>query len=79
MNAIKDVDKLEGQLKPGRPFATFHVKFSAIVLKPFKNEVIEAQVTEVNKVGIFCDAGPLRVFVSKHVSDCFTLIYRKPV
>lgn len=46
---------------------SFEVKYKAIVLKPFKNEVMDAVVESVNKMGFFANVGPLQVFVSNHV------------
>ncbi len=40
----------------------------AIVFRPFKGEVLDAIVTQVNKVGLFTQIGPLSCFVSRHVS-----------
>ena len=39
----------------------------AIVFRPFKGEVLDAIVTQVNKVGLFTQIGPLSCFVSRHV------------
>merc|ERR1719387_2561853 len=50
----------------GAGFVTFPIRFTAVVFRPFKGEVLDAVVTTVNKLGFFADAGPLSVFVSKH-------------
>ena len=47
--------------------ATFPMRFNAIVFRPFKGEVFDAVVTQVNKLGFFAQVGPLQVFVSKHL------------
>ncbi|ELA45920.1 hypothetical protein VCUG_02589 [Vavraia culicis subsp. floridensis] len=44
----------------------FKVKYTAITLKPVRNEVIEAKVDEVNKMGLFAHIGPLSIFVSNY-------------
>jgi len=44
-------------------------RYRAIVFKPFKGEVLDAVVGEVNKMGFFAEAGPLNVFVSSHLID----------
>lgn len=52
-------------------FCCLHESLSvhkAVVFRPFKGEVLDAQVTRVNKVGIFTQIGPLACFISKHVS-----------
>lgn len=47
-------------------FATFTISFQAISFRPFKNEVIDAQVTNVTQVGIFANVGPFGLFISQH-------------
>ncbi|KAJ1958992.1 hypothetical protein GGI12_004574, partial [Dipsacomyces acuminosporus] len=56
-----------GKILPGTGAAEFDVRYSAIVYKPFKNEVVDAVVSTVNKMGFFADVGPLQVFVSQHL------------
>ena len=43
-----------------------NARYSAILLRPFKNEVLDCVVTHVNELGFFTEAGPLNVFVSRH-------------
>ncbi|KAL5112785.1 DNA-directed RNA polymerase II subunit RPB7 [Taenia crassiceps] len=38
-------------LLPGRGFVQYHIVYRAIVFRPFKGEVVDAVVTQVNKVG----------------------------
>ncbi|KAJ1825879.1 DNA-directed RNA polymerase II subunit, partial [Coemansia sp. RSA 2599] len=54
-----------GKIIPGHGSAEFEVKYSAILFKPFKNEVIDASVHTVSKVGFFASAGPLEIFISR--------------
>eukprot|EP00033_Pygsuia_biforma_P002330 GCRY01002578.1.p1 GENE.GCRY01002578.1~~GCRY01002578.1.p1 ORF type:complete len:171 (-),score=20.33 GCRY01002578.1:69-581(-) len=56
-----------GKVKEGSGFAVFPVKYQAVVYKPFRGEVVDAVVTQVNKFGFFAEAGPFRVFVSEKV------------
>merc|ERR1719231_1743322 len=51
----------------GGGLATFPMRFNAIVFRPFKGEVFDAVVTQVNKLGFFAQVGPLQIFVSKHL------------
>ncbi|GAX74602.1 hypothetical protein CEUSTIGMA_g2050.t1 [Chlamydomonas eustigma] len=51
----------------GTGFATFKVKYLAVVCRPHKGEVIDCVVTSVNKMGFFAEAGPLQIFVSNHL------------
>ena len=44
----------------------FNVKYTALLLRPFINEVLDAVVSQCNPLGFFAFAGPLRIFVSKH-------------
>jgi len=48
-------------------FVVYPVKYTAIVFRPFKGEVVDAVVTQVNKVGMFAEIGPLSCFISHHV------------
>jgi len=51
-------------------FATFVIEYVAIVFKPFRNEVMDGVVSDVNKLGFFCYVGPLQIFISRHqISD----------
>lgn len=45
---------------------TFLAEYSALTLYPKKNEVVNAIVHEINKMGVFCFIGPFSVFVSTH-------------
>jgi DNA-directed RNA polymerase II subunit RPB7 len=44
----------------------FFVKYTALLLRPFINEVLDATVSICSPLGFFAFVGPLRVFVSKH-------------
>jgi len=44
----------------------FTVKYTALLLRPFVNEVLDAVVSQCNPLGFFAFVGPLRIFVSKH-------------
>lgn len=65
--AVTTIDNIgAGIIQSGRGFVVYPVKYKAIVFRPFKGEVVDAIVTQVNKVGLFCEIGPLSCFVSKH-------------
>lgn len=65
--AVTTIDNIGlGALQQGRGFALYPVKYKAIVFRPFKGEVLDAIVTQVNKVGLFTQIGPLSCFVSRH-------------
>lgn len=36
------------------------------MFRPFKGEVLDAVVSQVNKIGLRCEIGPLECFVSRH-------------
>jgi len=44
----------------------FYVGYTALLLRPFLNEVLDATVSQCNPLGFFAFVGPLRIFVSKH-------------
>merc|ERR1739838_536830 len=45
----------DGEILPGRGFCRFPIKYKAIVFRPFKGEVVDGVVTQVNKVGLMVD------------------------
>ena len=55
-----------GLIQPGRGFVVYPVEYRAIVFRPFKGEVLDAVVSQVNKIGLRCEIGPLECFVSRH-------------
>jgi DNA-directed RNA polymerase subunit E'/Rpb7 len=50
----------------GSGFVSYPVKYKAIVFRPFKGQVVDATVDQVNKLGMFCNIGPVSSFVSRH-------------
>ncbi|XP_019631079.1 PREDICTED: DNA-directed RNA polymerase II subunit RPB7-like [Branchiostoma belcheri] len=65
--AVTTIDNIGvGAIQPGRGFVLYPVKYKAIVFRPFKGEVVDAVVTQVNKVGLFTEVGPMSCFVSRH-------------
>lgn len=58
------IDIGRGRVIPTSGSAEFEVKYRAVVWKPFKGEVVDGIVTDVNKMGIFADVGPINVFIS---------------
>jgi len=44
---------LQGLIREGTGFARFNVTYSCVVFRPFKGEVLDTVVTQVNKVGVF--------------------------
>jgi DNA-directed RNA polymerase subunit E'/Rpb7 len=49
--AVTTIDNIgDGLIQPGRGFVVYPVKYKAIVFRPFKGEVLDAVVTQVNKV-----------------------------
>eukprot|EP01083_Nonionella_stella_P011016 31315_1 len=63
------VTKIQG-MSPGHlddttGFAHYTVRYLSVVFRPFRNEVLFAEVSMVNQNGFFAQAGPLQIFVSK--------------
>lgn len=51
MIAVTAIDSIgAGLIQPGQGFVVYPVKYKAIVFRPFKGEVLDAIVTQVNKV-----------------------------
>lgn len=61
------IDVGQGKVIPGSGLAEFNSTYQAVVLKPFKGEVMDAKITNVNKMGFFAEVGPLNIFVSSHL------------
>lgn len=56
----------DGVIQSGTGFVTYPIKYKAVVFRPFKGEVLDAVVSQINKVGIFTEIGPLSCFISRH-------------
>lgn len=51
--AVTTIDNIgAGLILPGQGFVVYPVKYKAIVFRPFKGEVLDAVVRQVNKVCI---------------------------
>lgn len=66
-----NIDMGKGRIIPNDGSAEFEVKYTAIVWRPFKGEVVDGIVSNVQQLGVFVDVGPLTVFISHRV--CFYL------
>lgn len=51
--------------------ATYHMRYRALVFKPFRNEVLDAVVSNVTENGITCSIGPFSVIVAFEVCVFF--------
>lgn len=66
--AVLSIDSVErGRVQEGTGSVVFPMRFTAVLLKVFKNEVVDAVVANVNKMGFFAQVGPLQVFISSHL------------
>lgn len=66
--AVMDgIDISPGKVLPGYGMSQFEVNYQAIVFKPFKGEVLDAKVLSVDRQGVLCMAGPLKLFVSQYL------------
>jgi len=54
-----------GRVLDGRGVAVFDVKYTAVVWRPFKDEVVDAIVTDVTDMAIFADIGPVSAVVHR--------------
>ncbi|KAJ3274895.1 DNA-directed RNA polymerase II subunit [Terramyces sp. JEL0728] len=67
ISVVDIVDIGKGVLQSNTGYAEYRIEYKAIVFKPFRNEVFDGIVTTVNKVGFWCEVGPLQVFISQHL------------
>lgn len=68
---VNVIEVPENQIKSGiieydTSSVVFTVKYTALLLRPFINEVLDAVVSQCNALGFFAFVGPLRIFVSKY-------------
>jgi len=68
---VNVIDVPEDNIKTGiiehdTGYVVCDVNYTALLLRPFINEVMDATVTQCNNLGFFAYVGPLRIFVSKH-------------
>ncbi|XP_052014110.1 DNA-directed RNA polymerase II subunit RPB7-like [Apodemus sylvaticus] len=63
--SVTTIDNI-GATQLGPRFVLYPVKYKAIVFLPFKGEVVDAVVTQVNKVRLFTEIGPMSCFISRH-------------
>ncbi|CAH8842279.1 unnamed protein product [Trichobilharzia szidati] len=65
--AVTNIEHIgAGIIQPNRGFVQYRIVYRAIVYRPFKGEVVDGIVTQVTKVGVFAEAGPLTIFISKY-------------
>ena len=60
---IEDSSIGKGQIDETSGFVTFKVGYKAIVMRPFRNEVIDVVVSQCTPLGIYCRAGPMTIWV----------------
>ena len=58
---------MPGKLQEATGLGIFSVKYEAIMMRPFVNEIIDAEVVNCVEHGFFAKAGPLSIFVSAHL------------
>ncbi|CAM9659174.1 unnamed protein product [Ectocarpus fasciculatus] len=75
---IRDDDIQLGLIDNDTGAVNITVWYSAILLRPFPNEVVDAIVTTATETGFFSRVGPLQVFVSRHaMHEDITFNYAK--
>ncbi|KAA0190890.1 hypothetical protein HAZT_HAZT005250 [Hyalella azteca] len=78
--AVTTIDDIgSGMVQPGRGFVLYPIKYKAIVFRPFKGEVLDAIVSQVNKIGLFCEIGPMQCFISRHQPYPFLIRFLKKI
>jgi|EP01033_Poteriospumella_lacustris_P006342 DNA-directed RNA polymerase II subunit RPB7 len=64
---IKDEDIESGHIENDSSFVHFTVRYTVLLLRPFKHEVLDALVSNAyDEKGFFANVGPLQIFVSRH-------------
>lgn len=57
----------DGIILPSQGTAQYRIKYRAIVFKPYKGQVLDAVVSQVNQKGFMAEVGPVNVFVSRYL------------
>lgn len=71
--AVTTIDNIgAGHIQPSRGFVIYPVKYKAIVFRPFKGEVLDAVVTQVNKV----KHGKLNLWIAHVLNSLLTHFLR---
>lgn len=74
--AVTSIDNIgAGLILPGQGFVVYPVKYKAIVFRPFKGEVLDAVVRQVNKVSKCCYASKYWLVIHSYNTDVTTLNY----
>lgn len=55
-----------GMFEHAGGLAKFPILYKAIVFRPFKGEIMDGIVKQVNRMGIFVDIGPVTCFINRH-------------
>ncbi|KAG5679102.1 hypothetical protein PVAND_008695 [Polypedilum vanderplanki] len=62
--SITSITEIERGLLVDSGMALYYAKYFAIVFRPFKNEILDGIVKNVNSIGFFAEIGPILCFVS---------------
>ncbi|PHJ20044.1 dna-directed rna polymerase ii [Cystoisospora suis] len=62
---IRIIHMEAGRVQEGTGMVIVSCRYQGIAFKPSKDEVLDAVITDVNKLGLFAQCGPLKVFVSR--------------
>lgn len=63
---IKDEDIRAGKINYDDGSVNFSVFFTALLFRPFENQVLEVVVTATNENGLYAQIGPLVIFINRH-------------
>ncbi len=66
---MKSEDISDGKIQDTSGEVIYKVKFKALVFRPFRGEVLDGEVIEVNDNGFMIESGPIKSFISAMVSD----------
>lgn len=66
--SLKNEDISDGRIQDTTGEVIYKVKFSALVFKPYKGQVIDGVVFSVDNSGFMIESGPLKAFISVMVT-----------
>ena len=64
---MKDQDISDGRIQDTTGDVIYKVKFKALVFRPFRGEVLDGEVTQIDDNGFMIESGPFKSFISTMV------------
>ena len=74
---FKSEDISDGRIQDTNGDVIYKVSFKALVLRPFRGEVLDGDVIEISDNGFMIESGPIKSFISTMVNHQTTLLTQR--